>query len=107
MAAAITEAAIGETASPLCRASVEVFAQIIAAECGNVALRFVARGGVYLGGGIPPKILSFLDTDRFRETFVAKSRMTSFLERIPVTIILNPRVGTLGAAHSVTTKVSQ
>jgi glucokinase len=58
----------------------------------------MATGGVYLGGGIPPRILHAIDDDNFKEAFWQKGRMTDLLKRIPVYVILNPKAALLGAA---------
>jgi glucokinase len=58
----------------------------------------LATGGVYLGGGIPPRILSFLEDGRFMQAFQRKGRFTEMLGRIPVHVILNPKIALFGAA---------
>ena len=69
-----------------------------AAECGNLALRAVTTRGLYVGGGIAPKILPALQTGLFLDHFCAKPPMRELLESIPVKVILNPQAGLLGAA---------
>ncbi|PIP48089.1 MAG: hypothetical protein COX16_02040, partial [Deltaproteobacteria bacterium CG23_combo_of_CG06-09_8_20_14_all_51_20] len=72
------------------------------AEAGNMALKIVASGGVYLGGGIPPRIIPVLKAGSFLKAFVNKGRMSNLLEKIPVNVILNPKSALLGAAgHAV------
>ena len=94
--AAITAgAAAGD---PLCRRTVELFCEIYGAEAGNLALKTLATGGVYVAGGIAPKILDFMKDGRFREAFVSKGRMRPVLEHIPVQIVLDTGAGVLGAA---------
>jgi len=68
------------------------------AEAGNLALRSVATAGVYIGGGIAPKILPALESGLFMESFRDKDPMTDLLRTMPVTVILNPAAGLLGAA---------
>jgi glucokinase len=68
------------------------------AEAGNLALRGVASAGLYVGGGIAPKILPVLTNGSFMETFRAKPPMTELLARIPVRVIINAEAGLLGAA---------
>jgi glucokinase len=83
----------------LCVSTLNIFVSILGAEAGNLALKVLATGGVYVGGGIPPRILSALENGRFMETFVRKGRMSGLLARVPVKIILNPKAALLGAAH--------
>jgi glucokinase len=83
---------------PLCRAAVQLFCELYGAEAGNLALKALATGGVYVAGGIAPKILDFMIDGRFREAFCAKGRMRPLLERIPVQIVLDGKAGLLGAA---------
>ncbi|OGQ95584.1 MAG: glucokinase [Deltaproteobacteria bacterium RIFOXYD12_FULL_57_12] len=82
----------------ICVATVEAFAGILAAEAGNLCLKVLATGGVFIGGGLPPRILSFLKAVRFMETFCRKGRMSGLLSRVPVRVILNPGAALLGAA---------
>jgi len=83
----------------LCRAVLGVFVAILAAEAGNLALKVLATGGVYLGGGIPPRILSLLTEDNsFMRSFTRKGRMAELLVDIPVRVITNPKAALLGAA---------
>jgi glucokinase len=94
----ISEAGIAE-AAPLYTRALAIFAGIYGAAAGNLALVGTAEGGVYLGGGIAPKILPALATAGFREAFAAKGRLRGYLERIPVQVILNDRTALLGAAR--------
>jgi glucokinase len=82
----------------LCVATLSAFVSILGAEAGNLALKVLATGGVYLGGGIPPRILPALEQERFMEAFRRKGRMSDLLARVPVHVILNPKVALLGAA---------
>lgn len=82
----------------LCVTALNVFVSILGAEAGNLALKVLATGGVYLAGGIPPRILPALETGRFMDAFKRKGRMSDLLARIPVHVILNPKVALLGAA---------
>ena len=75
-----------------------MFVSAYGAEAGNLALRAVATAGVYIGGGIAPKILPALRTDSFIDAFRAKGAMSELLARVPVNVILNPEAGVLGAA---------
>jgi len=84
---------------PACEAALRLFVGVYGAEAGNMALRAVARGGIYLGGGIAPKILPALRWDVFLESFRDKDHLRPLLSSIPVWVILNPRTGLLGAAR--------
>jgi glucokinase len=97
----IVDAALADPSSgSLCALTLETFAAILAAEAGNLALRVLATGGVYLGGGIPPRILPVLRTGDFLERFRSKGKFTGLLERVPLHVILEPRAALLGAAWS-------
>jgi glucokinase len=81
----------------LCAATVRLFVSILGAEAGNLALKVLATGGVYLGGGIPPRILPALAEGRFLEAFRRKGRFAELLERMPVHVITSG-VALIGAA---------
>lgn len=83
----------------LCSATLDLFAGIIAAEAGNLALKVFSTGGVYLGGGIPRRILPVLQRDTFIQAFQGKGRMSEVLDRMPVKVILNTKAALLGAAR--------
>ena len=95
--AALTRAAL-EHRCEACVTALEIFVDAYGAEAGNVALRCLATGGVFVGGGIAPKILPALSDGRFMRAFLDKGAMRPLLERVPVTIILNADAGLLGAA---------
>jgi glucokinase len=76
-----------------------IFVDILGAEAGNMVLRLMATGGVYLGGGIPPHILPALEDGRFLRAFRDKGRMSDVLMGVPVHIIVNRQTGLLGAAY--------
>ena len=76
-----------------------MFVEAYGAEAGNLALRTVATGGVYIGGGIAPKILPALVAGRFLQAFRAKDPFTPLLDAVPVKVILNPHAALLGAAQ--------
>ncbi|MCU7904339.1 MAG: glucokinase [Candidatus Thiodiazotropha sp. (ex Epidulcina cf. delphinae)] len=88
-----------EKSDPLCRESVERFVRLYAREAGNHALNIMATGGVYLGGGIAPRILPLLRDDGFMPTFLAKGRMRHIMQAMPVSVILNDKAALIGAAH--------
>jgi len=94
----IAEAALASR-SALCVEALDLFVSLYGAEAGNLALKMMATGGVYVGGGIAPKILAKLADGRFVEAFVAKGRMRPLLEAVPVHVILNEQTGLLGAAR--------
>jgi glucokinase len=89
-----------DTARPsaLCAATLQTFVSILGAEAGNLALKVVASGGVYLGGGIPPRILAELKQGPFMESFRHKGRFKELLVQAPVHVILNPQAALLDAA---------
>jgi glucokinase len=95
--AALTTAAL-ERRCKGCVEALEIFVDAYGAEAGNVALRGVATSGVFIGGGIAPKILPALTDGRFMRAFVDKGVMQPLVEQVPVKIILNPEAGLLGAA---------
>ena len=84
---------------PRCVQALELFTDIYGAEAANLALKFLAFGGVYIGGGIAPKVLPFLQRGGFMRSFLNKGRLTATLERMPVRISLNEETAMLGAAH--------
>ena len=89
-----------ENSVALCVATLKMFATILGAESGNLALKVLATGGVYIGGGIPPRILSFLKDDLFMQAFEHKGRFSSMLSSIPVHVVLNAKLALLGAAYN-------
>lgn len=82
----------------LCVATLDIFIAILGAEAGNMALKVMASGGVYLGGGIPLRILPALAGGQFLEAFKRKGRFSKLLGQFPIHIILNPKAALLGAA---------
>jgi glucokinase len=95
--AAITAAALAGDA--LCTAALGMFVSIYGAEAGNLALKMMARGGVFVAGGIAPKIVALLRGGAFMGSFLAKGRMRPLLESIPVHVVMNEQAGLIGAAH--------
>lgn len=96
----IVQAALGDAPdADICRETVRIFVAVLGAEAGNLALKVMATGGIYLGGGIPPRIVSFLEEDRFLQAFLGKGRFADLLRPIPVHVILHPEVALLGAAY--------
>jgi len=94
----IVETALAQPDCDICRCTLEMFVAILGGEAGNMALKVLATGGVYLGGGIPPRILPALEGGRFLAAFTAKGRFASLLANVPVHVILNPKAALLGAA---------
>lgn len=87
--------------SATCIKALEMFVHIYGAEAGDVALKFLATGGLFLGGGIAPKILSFLKKPLFLKSFTDKGRLKTLLEKIPIKVIMNEETALRGAAYYV------
>ena len=100
-AAAISRAAI-EGRCGLCEQALDLFVSVYGAEAGNLALKLMATGEVYIGGGIAPQILPKLSEPRFLESFRSKGRMQPLLEGIPVCVITNDTIALRGAARCAT-----
>jgi glucokinase len=81
-----------------CADALQMFVSAYGAEAGNLALRAVATAGLFVGGGIAPKILPALQTSTFMEAFQAKDPLRDLVEKVPVKVILNPDAGLIGAA---------
>jgi glucokinase len=88
----------GEKPCELCAATLNVFVSALGAEAGNLALKVMATGGVYLGGGVPPRIISLLDEGTFMDCFTNKGRFSEFISNIPVHVICNSKIALMGAA---------
>jgi glucokinase len=88
-----------EKKSEICEKTLSLFVELYGALAGNLALQFLSKGGVYLGGGIVPRILPLLKQGLFMQAFLEKGRFKSFLTEIPVKVILNDRSALLGAAQ--------
>ncbi len=96
-AAIIAEIGLGGQAE-ICVQALDLFASIYGAEAGNLALKALALSGVYLGGGIAPKLLTKLKDGTFMRAFTAKGRYKRLMSTIPVRVITNDKAGLLGAA---------
>ena len=95
----IVKAALAEKErSLLCVRALEIFVSTLGAEAGNMALRFMATGGIYVAGGLPPRILPFLNNPAFMTAFRRKGRLSEMMAQIPVQVVLNPAAPLLGAA---------
>jgi glucokinase len=83
---------------PACSETLDIFVSAYGSEAGNLGMRGVATAGVYVGGGIAPKILPLLGRGDFMDAFRNKPPMDTMLARMPVRVILNAEAGLLGAA---------
>lgn len=96
--AVITELALAGQ-HPICEEALTLFVSLYGAEAGNIALKVMSTGGVFIGGGIAPKILPRLQQGEFMQAFMDKGRLTNVLRQMPVQVILNQKTGLIGAAH--------
>jgi glucokinase len=83
---------------PISTETLEMFSRLYGAEAGNQALKQMATGGIYIGGGIAPKILNWLKQPQFLEAFRNKGKMHSLMKSIPVHVILNDHAALYGTA---------
>jgi glucokinase len=104
-AATISHAALSGT-SRLAEQALDLWISVYGAEAGNMALKAMATGGVFLAGGISPKILPKLTGPAFMKAFLDKGRLRPLLENIPVQVITNDKAGLLGAARCAASKAS-
>ena len=95
----IVEAALAADFCPLCRKTVELFLEIIGAEAGNLALKTYARGGLYLAGGILPRLIGKISFAPFLAAFNNKKMMAELLATIPISLVRHPHPALLGAAR--------
>ncbi|MBW4580582.1 MAG: glucokinase [Tildeniella nuda ZEHNDER 1965/U140] len=96
-AAAIAQAALAKS-DRLSEQTMHMFVDAYGAEAGNLALKLLPYGGLYIAGGIAPKILPLIQGSSFLSSLIDKGRMLPLLEMVPVHIVLNPHVGLIGAA---------
>jgi glucokinase len=94
----VTRAAL-EKKSDLCVQALELFVEYYGAESANFALKVLATGGVYLGGGIAPKIIEKLQDGSFMKAFIGAGRMKNLLAAMPVRVIMNDKTALIGAAR--------
>jgi glucokinase len=94
-AAGITTAALDGTC-PIARTALELFCAMLGTIAGNAALMFGARGGVYIAGGIAPRLTGFLARSEFRARFERKGRFRTYLASIPTSVIVHPAATFLG-----------
>ncbi|HEX9007364.1 MAG TPA: glucokinase [Bacteroidota bacterium] len=97
-AAAVSRAGM-ERKDPVCSAVLDLFVSLYGAEAGNLALKFLGTGGVFVGGGIAPKILDRIQMGSFIASFNAKGRLSDLVRKIPVAVVTNDRIALTGAAH--------
>ena len=102
---AIASAGLEKTCS-VCVRTLDLFARLYGEEAANLALKVMATGGVWVGGGIAPKIVSVLAGGAFMRGFLAKGRMSALLESMPVKIVLDDRAALLGAATCAAASLS-
>ena len=84
---------------PMCVQTLEIFTACLGAEAGNMALKTMAMGGVFLGGGLPAKLLTHIQSVGFLHAFNGKGRMASLMEKIPVVVVLNEETALFGAGY--------
>lgn len=104
-APAISQAAL-DGASTVAMRALDVFVSLYGAEAGNLALKMLTTAGLYIAGGIAPRIIAKLVDGTFMEAFLAKGRMRPVLEAMPVRVVLNDRTGLLGAARVAALRAS-
>jgi glucokinase len=105
-AAAISHAALEGTSS-LAEKALDIWISVFGAEASNLALKIMATGGLFLGGGISPKILPKLKGPLFMNAFLNKGRLRSLVETIPVQVVTNEKAGLLGAARCAAARAAQ
>jgi len=91
--------ATGANSCPLCRKTVDLFLSILGSEAGNLALKLYAKGGIYIGGGIVPRLVGKVSFSGFVSSFLNKGLMTDVVKDIPVHLILKRDAALLGAAR--------
>ncbi|MHA4808257.1 glucokinase [Flavitalea flava] len=97
-AAVISEAAL-KREDPVCSEVMDLFVRYLATEASSLVLKLMATGGLYLAGGIPPKILSLLQQDTWAINFDNNGRMHQLSEKVPVYVVMNDKMALMGAAH--------
>jgi len=91
-----------ENNEPLAQQALNIFCRIYGAQAGNLALTCLATGGVYVAGGIAVKIIAKIQEGDFIQAFRNKGKMSAILEKMPVKVVMNPKVGLIGSAHTAT-----
>ncbi len=87
-----------ENQCPLCLKVTQLFLRILGSEAGNLALKVYAKGGIYVGGGILPRLVGHISFDGFRENFLNKGPMSELMAEVPVMLLLNKDAALTGAA---------
>jgi glucokinase len=105
-AAAISRAALDGT-HPLAEKALDLWISVYGAEAGNLALKVMATGGLFLAGGISPKVLAKLTGPLFMQSFVDKGRLRPLMEAVPVHVVTNEKAGLLGAARCAAVRGSE
>ena len=105
-AAAISRAAFNGT-DALAEKALELWVAVYGAEASNLALKLMATGGLFLGGGVTPKILPKLTGPLFMDAFLAKGRLRPLIESIPVQVVMNDKAGLLGAARCAAARATE
>jgi len=95
-AAVVTRAAM-EGSDPICVMAINLFVSVLGGLAGNLALTMLASGGVFIAGGIAPRLAPLLQSGPFRVSFEAKGRMAALVEKLPAFLVTNPDLGLLGA----------
>src|SRR5258708_20064574 len=98
-AGVISEAALKEE-DPVCAETMELFVRYLATEASSLVLKLMATGGVYLAGGIPPKILPLLQNGNWEKNFDNNGRMHQLSEKVPGQVVLNNKLPLHGSAYS-------
>ena len=106
-AAAIISHAALSGGNPLAEKALDLWVSVYGAEASNLALKVMATGGLFLAGGISPKILSKLKGPLFMQAFLAKGRLRSMVESVPVQVVTNEKAGLLGAARCAAVRSGQ
>ncbi len=96
--AAVIAQAAAAGSDPMSEQAMQLFAAAYGAEAGNLALKLLPYGGLYIAGGVAAKNLSLLQSGQFMQAFADKGRVSPLLEKVPVSVVLNPQVGLIGAA---------
>lgn len=100
-AAIISERGLS-AADPVCEMALALFCSVLGAVAGNLALAILATGGVFVAGGIAPRVLPYIQKGGFREAFERKGRLHTMLESIPAFVVTHPQIGLIGAAATAT-----
>lgn len=104
---AIIRGVTSENQCPLCKKVIELFLRILGSEAGNLALKLYAKGGIYLGGGILPRLVGHVSFDGFKESFFNKGPMSELMADIPVMLLLNKDAALIGAAGYLVESINE